>query len=103
MVGKLTESTSASSLASAASSAASAEASVVMVIVMIFSLDFFILGVLSCHNLFLLDACDDECRRVLRLGDLDERVVVNLSLLAGLTVVEVLAHRALVPDADDRV
>ena len=51
-------------------------------------------------DFIFIDGSDDDGWRILGLGDLEEGVLVRLSLLAGLAVVEVLAHRALVPDSD---
>jgi hypothetical protein len=53
---------------------------------------------LLCFDLLILrvlvfiDGSYDHGRCVFGLGDLEERVLVRLSLLAGLTEVEVLAH-----------
>jgi hypothetical protein len=74
----------------AASSAASAESSMVMTVALGMRLLCFDLLILRV--LVFIDGSYDHGRGVFGLGDLEERVLVRLSLLAGLAEVEVLAH-----------
>jgi hypothetical protein len=99
VISELVESASPSGT-SASSSAASAESPVVMTVasfvVRFLCLDLLILRMLS--DFVFINCSNHDCGCILGLGDLEEGVLVRLSFLAGLTVVEVLADRALVPD-----